>query len=186
MGEKKNKGLVVGMAALGVGIVLLVVCCIFVQTLNRPEKLKTNREEVQETEETEEIFMSESTQQEISLPDFSVSKVEGMQGEEGNGEYLCEYSSERLITEEDIMNLKMQQVDGLPEDHGMIQMVINEIYAKHGYKFKTESIQQYFEQKSWYQAIAEYTEDYDLIYQSMSDIERTNVDFLKAHSEEGE
>ena len=39
-------------------------------------------------------------------------------------------------------------------------MFINEIYAKHGRKFKTDSIQKYFDSKSWYQPKVE-PDDFD-------------------------
>ena len=35
-------------------------------------------------------------------------------------------------------------------DNYTLQMAINEIYARHGRKFKTDSIREYFEGKSWY------------------------------------
>ncbi|MGE4485448.1 MAG: YARHG domain-containing protein [Oscillospiraceae bacterium] len=51
-------------------------------------------------------------------------------------------------------------------------MVINEIYARHGKIFKTESIQEYFENQSWYEPV---TADSATVYSKFSDIERENL-----------
>lgn len=103
-----------------------------------------------------------------------------------DGEYLCSYSSERLMTEEDVDAINAEVYDGLPAGKSNIQMVINEMYAKHGYQFKNQEIQAYFNQKAWYQNISTRNADMDAIFQGMSDIEKKNVDFLGAYNgEEG-
>lgn len=99
-------------------------------------------------------------------------------------EYLCSYSSERLVTEEDVAALNAAVPSDLPAGKGMIQMVINEIYARHGYKFETPEIQAYFDQRPWYQDITVRNADMNAVFQGMSDIEKKNVEFLNAHNEE--
>ena len=51
-------------------------------------------------------------------------------------------------------------------------MVINEIYARHGKIFKTDSIKEYFENQSWYEPV---TADSVAIYAKFSEIERENL-----------
>lgn len=54
-------------------------------------------------------------------------------------------------------------------------MFINEIYAKHGRKFKTDSIQKYFDSKSWYQPKVE-PDDFDSrVKDFLNDVEYKNV-----------
>lgn len=101
---------------------------------------------------------------------------------EADTEYLCSYSSERILTEEDITSLNDGTYQGLPNGKGIIQMVINEIYARHGYQFETPEVQQYFEQKEWYQDIRTRNADMDAVLRGMSQIERSNVEFLSAHN----
>lgn len=101
---------------------------------------------------------------------------------EADTEYLCSYSSERILTEEDITSLNAGTYQGLPNGKGIIQMVINEIYARHGYQFETPEVQQYFEQKEWYQNIRTRNADMDAVLRGMSQIERSNVEFLSAHN----
>ena len=55
-------------------------------------------------------------------------------------EYILPDSDKRYYTREELN--KLSDYD--------LQMAINEIYARHGRKFDTESIRKYFESKSWY------------------------------------
>lgn len=64
-----------------------------------------------------------------------------------DGDYLLVESSGRALTEADL--------EGMNADE--MQMAINEIYARHGRKFATKSIQDYFNSKSWYKGTVEPT-----------------------------
>jgi len=57
-----------------------------------------------------------------------------------------------------------------------LSLARNEIYARHGFVFKTEEIQSYFESKTWYQKDSSYVYD-------MDDIEFFNIELIK-HLEE--
>ena len=57
-----------------------------------------------------------------------------------DGSYLLPDSSSRNYSYEEVSRL----------DDYTLQMAINEIYARHGRKFDTPSIQEYFNKKSWY------------------------------------
>lgn len=74
-------------------------------------------------------------------------------------------SSSRLLTQQDL--------DGLTYDE--LQMVINEIYARHGRIFRTPEIGSYFESQPWYEG----TLDADHFDESVfSDIENQNIQIL--------
>ena len=57
------------------------------------------------------------------------------------GDYILPESSSRYLTREEVSGLNYEQK----------QMAINEIYARHGYRFTMKEVQDYFNQKSWYQ-----------------------------------
>ncbi len=101
-----------------------------------------------------------------------------------DGDYLCSDSAVRILTEEDIEKLRSGTYDDLPEGKGIIQMVVNEMYARKGYQFGVQGIQDYFETKEWYQKITERSHDQESIYQNMSEIEQANVQFLSSFSED--
>lgn len=130
----------------------------------------------------------------FEIPDTQSSSVGGTSGDTDSenvaaateSQYLCSYSAERLLTESDVETLNQATYEGLPEGKSIIQMVINEMYAKHGYEFENEEIQAYFNRQSWYQNINVHNRDMDSIFEDMTDMEKANVEFLSAHNgEEG-
>ena len=60
--------------------------------------------------------------------------------EKGDSDYILPESSSRYYTRQELSQL----------DDYTLQMAINEIYARHGRKFDTQSIREYFEGKAWY------------------------------------
>ena len=71
--------------------------------------------------------------------------------------------SERLLTEDDIRGMSKHE----------LKLLRNEIFARHGRKFKTKEIQDYFLSKDWYQPL------YDEV--QLSKIEAQNVEFIKRY-----
>lgn len=60
--------------------------------------------------------------------------------EEYSDEYILPYSDSEYISYSDLYGLSQTEVS----------LARNEIYARHGRKFNTDSIRQYFESQSWY------------------------------------
>ena len=77
-------------------------------------------------------------------------------------------SDSRLLTEEDLASLSKEQ----------IQTAVNEIYARHGYRFKDDAIRSYFERYSWYSPP---DPDMDSVSSRFTAAEAANVDFLAKH-----
>ena len=65
-----------------------------------------------------------------------------------------------------------------PEGINIIQMLINEIYAKHGYEFTDSKLSAYFSAKTWYANNKNKVNDMDTVSASLSETEKKNVDFL--------
>lgn len=80
-----------------------------------------------------------------SVVDQEVTADMGLSGDnvtaEDGSEYILADSGSRYYTREELEEL----------DDYSLQMAINEVYARHGRKFDTDSIRDYFESKSWYQ-----------------------------------
>ena len=62
-----------------------------------------------------------------------------------NPEYILSNSDQRHITQEEIDQLSAEE----------LRLAINEIYARHGRKFASEDLKQYFSSKSWYNGTIE-------------------------------
>ncbi len=97
--------------------------------------------------------------------DSSMTSGSQPAGQEG---CLIAESSSRILTEADIAGFTPAQV----------QTAINEIYARHGYRFSTPEILAYFNQFSWYNGV---NADMQSVYNSMSDVEKQNVNFLSKY-----
>ena len=98
-------------------------------------------------------------------------------------DYLCSYSSDRLLTESDIDEYLSKDYSkyNFPKDINIIQMLINELYAKKGYEFTDQTLSAYFSAKTWYANNKNKINDMDAVLASMSDIEKKNVDFLNSY-----
>lgn len=74
-------------------------------------------------------------------------------------------SDKRVIRPDEAMILNKEE----------LHLARNEIYARHGRKFKDETMQAYFNSKSWYQGTIEpedFTEDI------LNDVEKANIQLL--------
>ena len=133
------------------------------------------------TKDKDSFVISESDS--IESTDKKSDKTAKDTSDTTDTDYICSYSASRALTDEDISELKKGKYDNLPAGKDIIQMVINEMYARHGYEFKNEDVQAYFDSKKWYKDVSEHNDNMDDIYKNMSDIERKNIDFLSEYKE---
>jgi hypothetical protein len=74
-------------------------------------------------------------------------------------------ASTRLLETSDVMNKSAWE----------LKIMKNEIYARHGYIFKTPELKSYFESQSWYEPL------YDNVDDLLSQTERENAAFIKGY-----
>jgi len=73
--------------------------------------------------------------------------------------------STRLLTEDDLRGMSKQQ----------LRIMRNEIYARHGYIFKSQDLRDYFSAKDWYHP------QYSDVSSLLNTIEKRNVTFIQRH-----
>ena len=96
------------------------------------------------------------------------------------GEYLYAESASRLLSTADVSNFQARYPNSMfPGERSITQMIINEMYARHGYIFKDQALTDYFTQKSWY---IPRTADMEEIYPVMNAVEQANVTLLRTYS----
>ena len=96
------------------------------------------------------------------------------------GEYLYAESASRLLSTADVSNFQARYPNSMfPGERSITQMIINEMYARHGYIFKDQALTDYFAQKSWY---IPRTADMEKIYPVMNAVEQANVTLLRTYS----
>lgn len=99
------------------------------------------------------------------------------ESQQSAGEVTEVPDGDTLIPEFDSRYYTSSDVAG--KDAAQIQAMVNELYARHGYIFKDQSLQQAYEQKSWYKGT---TTDTGEVEMSFNDYERANLTFLTDHT----
>ncbi|MBZ0201606.1 MAG: protein kinase [Ignavibacteria bacterium] len=74
-------------------------------------------------------------------------------------------ASERYLSESDLSGLSQFE----------LRVMRNEIFARHGYIFKTDEMREHFESQSWYSA------RYSNVENMLSDIEKSNINLIKRY-----
>ena len=63
-------------------------------------------------------------------------------------------------------------------DDKELRIMRNEIFARYGYKFKTDEMKSYFESQDWYSGL------YDNVNDKLTDLEKLNIQLIKRHENE--
>ena len=97
----------------------------------------------------------------------TIEKIEPKMSDDNTSGYESILSTRKLI-ESDLSSKNKKE----------LEIMRNSIYARYGYKFKRNDLFNHFSQFSWYNPT---TSDMSTVYNSMSDIEKYNIDFIKKH-----
>lgn len=138
-------------------------CAVTVKDNNQNATIPATESYTKSTEPTNQDGTKKS---ESSKNSKSSSSASSKSDESHNSGFILPYSSER--------RLSVSEVSGLGGD--VAQDAINEIYARHGYVFRTQSIQQYYESQSWYH------KNYNFSESDLSDIESYNIGLLRKYN----
>lgn len=81
----------------------------------------------------------------------------------------CKYpeASNRNLTSEDLAGKALWE----------LKIMRNEIFARHGYKFKTEEMREYFNKQEWYEP------KYDDVKSKLTEIENANIKMIKQYED---
>lgn len=118
-------------------------------------------EEVYEEETVEEFY------EEIESEEYVEEYVEEVEP----SEYILEDSASRLISKEELIGLSKEE----------LSYARNEIYARHGRRFKDEGLQSYFDAQPWYEGLFA-PEEFDQEW--LSEIEKENAALILSYEEE--
>lgn len=157
---------------------------------NTDQNKENDSEEASLAENEKESTMEQSTVSTETQADANAQPGANVQiaTEGGNasvqtsttGEYLYAESASRLLSTADVSNFQAQYPNSMfPGERSITQMIINEMYARHGYIFKDQALTDYFAQKSWY---TPRTADMEEIYPVMNAVEQANVTLLRTYS----
>ena len=103
--------------------------------------------------------------QSVTNPDGSAVMTQAEQTAPAESPEILPQSDDRLLTERDVSNLSLREIN----------YAKNEIYARHGRRFQSKELQDYFNAQSWYRGTID-AEDFSESW--LSDIEKKNAAFL--------
>ena len=124
---------------------------------------------VQSAQDTQDESVSEGETAGKKETDVEETEPKNVQMTEQD-QYILPESDSRYLTDSDIDGMSLREIN----------YAKNEIYARHGRKFKSEELQTYFDSKSWYTGKYEPTE-FDENYSSsmLNTYEKKNAGFLR-------
>lgn len=103
--------------------------------------------------------------QSVTNPDGSAVVTQAEQAAPAESPEILSQSDDRILTERDVSDLSLQEIN----------YAKNEIYARHGRRFQSKELQDYFNAQSWYRGTVD-AEDFSESW--LSDIEKKNAEFL--------
>ncbi len=111
---------------------------------------------------------STTADESAALQEEEESEEEAEEAEASDDEYIFPDSSTRYLTDEDLAGLSS----------GTLRLARNEIYARHGYIFTDETLQNYFNSKSWYKGTTPASNFNENV---LNEIEKANVSKIQSY-----
>ena len=151
-------------------------------TINNPKALLNNNTEDSNHENNEDDGASDDYKldEETEKTEEEADKVEKENKKKNKNSYLWADSSKKKLTEDSAYDI-IEKVENMeyvmPGDRSAARMIINELYAKHGAKFKDKEVQKFFNNKKWYKKIKKKVST-DKAFSKMSKIEKSNIEIL--------
>jgi uncharacterized membrane protein YvbJ len=150
--------------AMAVICILFVLCIAFVIIKNMTKHEPVNNPAANKTTNPPKNTGKASTT--INSAKKKVNKVE-KSPVPASADYILRDSEKKVLTQNEIAALSKEQV----------RIARNEIYARHGYIFKSQDLQQYFTTKPWYHADPTYGG-------ALNKVELENIKILKVREEQ--
>lgn len=130
------------------------------------EKISGNKKEQSEKTEDKD---QENTDKDDAEADDAGKDKDGEEKDKTEDDYILPESNTRYLTDADVDGLSLREIN----------YAKNEIYARHGRKFDSQELQDYFNSKSWYTGKYD-PADFDKNYSgTLNDYEKKNAEFLR-------
>lgn len=133
------------------------------------EEWKVAEEAEKEEKERKAAEEAKKEEEERKAAEEAEKEAEEKKAAEEANSYILPQSATAALTASDIADLSLQELN----------YARNEIFARHGRKFSSKELQDYFNSKSWYKGTIE-PSDFDSNYvDTLSAIEKSNIEVLK-------
>ncbi len=154
---------------LTVALILHLSSCYNDETKIKDLELKLEQKENQINQEKEERLLNEIDQKEREIEELKNKNLKQKETNLPNyfarGKGFFPEGSERLLVEEDLIYLSPRE----------LKIMRNEIFARHGYIFKTSDMINHFRGESWYRPM------YNDVSSMLSSYEKANIKLIKLY-----
>jgi hypothetical protein len=198
--ENRNKIIEYGAIGLGAIVILVAVITLF----NKVAENSAFKNAVTEnTIESFEAYLSaypdgkNASNARLEIENQSWEIAEDSNSEELYRAYLTKYPTGKYKDEAEkkLNEINSQKIPGMYPDASVrlltyrdidglssyqLKIMRNEIFARHGYIFKTDAMRNHFRNQGWYQKINKLSNNDDALAR-LSQIEKTNIAFIKKY-----
>lgn len=128
-------------------------------------KAKLNKQEQELNEQKENMLKKDIAEKEEEIAQLKSKKSTSNPTFFARGKGMFPEGSERRLTNDDVYDLSPRE----------LKIMRNEIFARHGFIFKTNDMRNHFSTQAWYRPLNEN------VTNMLSQIEQENVNFIRAY-----
>lgn len=184
MKDKKTNVWVPVAVIIGILLVAMIVLTIFMVVTGRSAGNTGSSSSKYHADSTQSDVKPQNSDdyiQDVSLDEFSIGESSDDSSASDNAEaaeVAMEDSNGYILPDSDSRKLKKSDLAGMTAQQ--LSYAKNEIYARHGRVFKSSELQDYFNEKDWYE------ENDDFKDEDLSKKEAENTEFIDAYQKDND
>ena len=184
MKDKKTNVWVPVAVIIGILLVAMIVLTVFMVVTGRSAGNTGSSSSKYHADSTQSDVKPQDSDdyiQDVSLDEFSIGESSDDSSASDNAEaaeVAMEDSNGYILPDSDSRKLKKSDLAGMTAQQ--LSYAKNEIYARHGRVFKSSELQDYFNEKDWYE------ENDDFKNQDLSKKEAENTEFIDAYQKDND
>lgn len=184
MKDKKTNVWVPVAVIIGILLVAMIVLTIFMVVTGRSAGNTGSSSSKYHADSTQSDVKPQNSDdyiQDVSLDEFSIGESSDDSSASDNAEaaeVAMEDSNGYILPDSDSRKLKKSDLAGMTAQQ--LSYAKNEIYARHGRVFKSSELQDYFNEKDWYE------ENDDFKDEDLSKKEAENTEFIAAYQKDND
>ena len=184
MKDKKTNVWVPVAVIIGILLVAIIVLTVFMVVTGRSAGNTGSSSSKYHADSTQSDVKPQNSDdyiQDVSLDEFSIGEYSDDSSASDNAEaaeVAMEDSNGYILPDSDSRKLKKSDLAGMTAQQ--LSYAKNEIYARHGRVFKSSELQDYFNEKDWYE------ENDDFKDEDLSKKEAENTEFIAAYQKDND
>ncbi|MCI7243173.1 MAG: YARHG domain-containing protein [Lachnobacterium sp.] len=184
MKDKKTNVWVPVAVIIGILLVAIIVLTVFMVVTGRSAGNTGSSSSKYHADSTQSDVKPQNSDdyiQDVSLDEFSIGRSSDDSSASDNAEaaeVAMEDSNGYILPDSDSRKLKKSDLAGMTAQQ--LSYAKNEIYARHGRVFKSSELQDYFNEKDWYE------ENDDFKDEDLSKKEAENTEFIAAYQKDND